>query len=341
MKRTAHPHLPRWLITGFAGVATTGGLALGQACTPVEVPVVEAADAAPDSSAAQEEQACEDQATAFCGRLYTCSPSALSQRFGTTQACRAIQKQACMLIFAAPSSGQTVAGLEACAAADATWDCNDFLSIQNPPPACETVAGALPNGAPCAVYQQCQSSYCSIALGSACGTCGPPPAPGSSCADTFCARGDSCGGTPPTCHHPSGSGLPCGLGATCIDGFNCVGSTMTAMGTCQQAPTTVGAPGVFNGLNCDTYAGVACNATTNTCETLRISPIGGPCGTIDDQAPTACALSICERGVCVAYPTSGEACQLGGISCLAPLECITEDGGTTGTCQLHGSVACN
>jgi hypothetical protein len=358
----------RALITALAGGATAGALALGQACTPVEVPVVADAgsdatpnDGAADAAATAQEQACADWANAFCAKTM-CSPSALPQRYPSQMACETIQKQSCLLALEAPGTSQTAALQEACAAAitasianPTIWACWDFLSTQNPPPACQFQPGALANGAPCAVPQQCQTDYCALVPGAACGTCAPRPPAGTPCSNINCFRGDSCAGTPPTCHTPSSLGLPCGLGNTCVDGLSCVGSTATAMGTCQQAPSMVGDPCQFNGLGCDSYAGVACNLVTGTCEQLRISLAGGACGMVDDQSPTVCAVGICERGVCVPYPMGGEACVVGGpIGCLSPWTCIadgTQDGGAedggaqdasvSGTCQLHGATKCN
>jgi hypothetical protein len=53
-----------------------------------------------------------------------------------------------------------------------------------------------------------------------------------------------------------------------------------------------------------------------------------------------CALSSCVRGVCVAAPPLGAPCDLTGQPCAAGSHCVVTGGGTAGTCQLYGAVAC-
>lgn len=284
-------------------------------------------------------KACDDYAFALCSRLATCSSIAIQNRFGTAAVCEALYKAQCVDTGSAPGSGTTAATTAACTQALPSWSCPDFVLSLNPPPACQPVPGGRPNGAPCAVRQQCQSAFCSYVNAQDCGTCAPLPKAGASCAQTNCAVGYSCAGTPPVCQPYALLGAMCGSGITCADGLTCVGVSGSAPGTCQPGVTTLGAPCSFSGAGCDFNSGLACNAAKGTCQTVKLSPPGGPCGTVGDQ-PTSCAAGACVRGVCVAYPLRGAPCDLDGPGCMNTAHCVIADGGTHGTCQIRGDNVC-
>jgi hypothetical protein len=311
------------------GLLTALAVALGLSCSPANVtdPLT---------------QTCEDYAFAYCGRLQSCSMIAIQVRYGNVATCQALWKTQCLLSNHAPSVGTTAALQAACTEALAGWDCSAFLVTQATPPACVPPPGALPNGAPCAVRQQCQSGFCDFAPGQRCGTCGTPPSAGASCVSTSCSLGFSCGGAAPVTCQPAGLlGQPCGLSIPCIGGLVCLGGSTTTMGTCKPPATMSDAPCAFDatGNTCDPDLGLACNAGKGTCQSLVLKPPGEGCAVVGDQW-VQCSAGSCVRGVCVARPALGAPCELGGVSCIPPAECITADGGTTGTCTLHGSTAC-
>jgi hypothetical protein len=313
------------------------GIALltGAACTPPDVP----------NPTGQIAQACDDYATAGCKLLNLCSPSETVVRYGSEVACRTLLAAQCNISSSAPSSGQTTTFLEGCvqtlneSIADvgsptSPWACSDFVLSQNPPVSCALPSGALANGAACAVAQQCQSAFCATPPGAACGTCAAAPQIGDACPTNQCARGLRCGGSSPVCSAYAQMGMPCGNGVNCGVALSCVNLV------CQPAVKSLGAPcdGV-SGAGCDFYSGLACSDETNTCQTARLSPPGGPCGMVEYQ-PASCSLSTCLDGACVGDALLGEPCDLGGPSCQAETTCVTFDGGTTGTCRYHGATAC-
>lgn len=317
-------------ILGIAALAA----ALALSCSPADV-----AGTSGVSSAVLE--ACTNYAYAFCSKLGACSSTVMQQRFGTTATCESLEKAVCVNGLTAPNTGATVAGKQACMQALPEWDCSDFIDTQNPPPPCHVAMGPLGTGEACSVAPQCQSGYCAIPTGAACGTCAAA-SPGVSCADSQCPSGLMCLGTPPTCLVPAGSGDSCATTSYCIDGLTCVGAnaTTSTLGTCQPSVTTSGEACVASGAGCDYFSGLACNAVTRTCETLKLYQPGQACGEVMDQ-PSACVEGVCTRGVCVGYVPLGGACVIGGPPCSPDTVCVVStSGGTDGTCQPRGSSAC-
>jgi hypothetical protein len=318
-------------IPTLAALAATIALS----CSPADV-----AGTSGVSSAVLE--ACSDYSYAWCTKLSGCSSTFLQQRYGSATSCEAIEKASCVNALTAPQTGASVATRQACMAALPEWDCTDFIDTQNPPPACHTATGPLTPGEVCSVATQCQSGFCALPWGSACGTCAPVPPAGASCAETECPVGLVCLGTPPTCILQGGMGDSCLTVSYCIDGLACVGadSATSTPGTCQPSPATLGATCTFGGAGCDYTAGLACNAVSNTCVTLKLYQPGQACGEVMDQA-SACVGGTCPRGTCVASGVLGGACDIDGTACISGTVCIVStDGGTSGTCQPRGSAAC-
>ncbi len=313
-------------------------------CSPANVggPLVDAgADAAPTPDTGTDAstnvtQACLDRAYAYCTQLETCSTTAIEYRFGNVQTCKKLIAGVCELANGAASTGATVAGTEACAAAESSWVCSDIIYTQNVPPACASVPGELASGAACTVNAQCQAMWCSRPAGQSCGVCAPPPKAGDPCDNGACLAPLTCSSTTSTCVAYVEVGGQCGNGSSpCDSGLSCVA------GICQAGATMVNAPCVPAGPGCDQFAGLSCNVQTQTCKTLALIPPGGACGVVADQ-PTLCAVGACIRGTCVPYGTTGEACEIAsGLGCAENLHCIaSSDSGTAGTCQLIGSGTC-
>ena len=176
--------------------------ALSAACSPANVaaPFDAGEDVAPNAEGGiTSAQACKDSAYAQCSRLQQCSPTAMQLRHGDIATCEKNMAGNCLNAQSAPSSGATPATAEACAGAAASWACNDFIFNQKIPPGCQESNGSLPNGASCSVRQQCQSGFCALPSGGACGKCAAVPPSGASCAETICPQSLTCVSPSMTC----------------------------------------------------------------------------------------------------------------------------------------------
>jgi len=280
------------------------------------------------------QEACRGYAYAYCTQLETCSPAAVQIRYQSTEVCESLLNATCQGAATAPSSGFTVADREACTSVIPSWPCPDFLYVQNPPPQCQATTGALADGASCADSQQCQSGYCGLPAGSACGTCGPVPQPGDSCASTQCPSGLACVGAPPICAAYVEVGGACQTSAPCNAQLTCVA------GKCVAALKTLGEACTYSGPGCDEYSGLSCNGVSTTCQTATIAQPGQACGTVGGQE-AYCVTGGCVRGVCVGDVPVGGACEVGGTPCVDDARCIVPAGeGTSGTCQINGTSVC-
>ena len=121
-------------------------------------------------------------------------------------------------------------------------------------------------------------------------------------------------------------GLPCAAGLACVG--VCAATANQLYQTCE-----------LGGAGCDETAGLACNAATGTCQSLRLAENGEACGIVDSQFVT-CFAGSCVRGVCVASVPLGGACELSGAACMSNTRCVIPDGATVGTCQVPGTGAC-
>jgi hypothetical protein len=310
-------------------------------CSPANVggPIADAgSDTSADSSTdggANATQACLNRAYAYCTQLQTCSTTAIEYRYGDVQTCKTLIAGECEVSAAAPSTGTSIAQIEACTAVEPTWACGDIIHSQNPPPACAAPPGPFANGTACTVNAQCQSSWCSHPPGKACGACAPPPNPGDPCDGNECPLPLVCSTSTLTCGAYVEAGGQCNAGNLCDSGLTCVG------GICEAGVTVANMPCVFAGPGCDQFSGLACNAQSGTCKTLQLIQGGAACGTVANQ-PTLCEVGYCNRGACVGYAGLGEECDLAaGPECAANLRCIvTSDGGTAGICQILGGGSC-
>jgi hypothetical protein len=290
-------------------------------------------------------RACADGAFARCSRLQTCSPSAVQFRYGDQKTCETLFADVCLEVNAAPSTGATTTTVEACAQAIPLWSCGDYLFSQNPPPACQRQDGLRANGAPCGLGQQCQSAFCSIALGQMCGTCAPAPQPGDSCANlTDCGPSLNCIPASLKCEGYVQMGSPCTPGLPCAADLACVGynAQSGASGTCQPEVVTGGDACTFLGAGCDVFKGLSCNAQTQTCQTAQVVGAGAACGLVANQETYCLASGSCVAGACQAAASVGEACDVvKGPSCINLSRCVVDaDGGTSGTCRIPSGSTC-
>lgn len=289
---------------------------------------------APADALSSFEGACKNYAYARCTQLQSCSSTAILVQFGDVTTCEQYYAASCEIAGTAPSSGSTIARVNACAGEVPGWKCSDLIYGENDPPDCVAAAGSLPNGSPCGVSAQCQSSWCGHSVGSACGTCAPTPQPGAPCTFGFqCPAGLSCYSGECAAHVLLGG--QCSATQPCDDGLVCVS------GVCTAEASSLGAACNPLGAGCDLYAGLACNATSNTCQTIQLVPGGEACGIVGAQAQD-CVTGSCVRGACVPEAALGAACDITNVQpCISFGECIvTTDGGTMGTCRIPGSTSC-
>jgi hypothetical protein len=291
------------------------------------------------------ERACADSAYARCTQVQSCSTSAVQFRFGDLHTCETVYQAVCLATLIAPSTGATTATVEACVPDIAKWPCVDFLFNQNPPPACQRQIGLLADGSPCGLGQQCQSAFCSIDSGHMCGACGPAPKPGDSCANlATCGSALNCMSATFECQSYVEMGGGCSLGLPCAAGLACVGYNMqtSAPGICQPATATPGAACSFVGAGCDVFAGLSCNAHTQTCGTAQIGAPGQACGLVANQEAYCASSGVCVAGSCQGSAGLGAPCDfVKGPFCIDLERCIADvDGGTSGTCQTPSGSTC-
>ena len=215
------------------------------------------------------QKACAEEAQALCALREACSPGYdVKKSYGSASACALRTAQSCVNSLDAMGQGNTIAHVEACAAAYPTEMCADFFD-NNPIAACAAPAGTLTNGAACGASGQCESAYCAIPQLATCGTCQQLPAAGATCqVQADCGRDLACatpaGATSGTCAAWVASTGGCLTGVSpCQAGLACVGDDVTAMtmGTCQAQGITVGAAcdgSRKTAPNCDNNLGLTC-----------------------------------------------------------------------------------
>jgi hypothetical protein len=325
-----------FVIAAAAAVA----LLAAAACSPASIapPSVDAGpDAAPDAPSTTFEGACKEYAYTRCTQIQSCSPTATLSAFGTVDVCEQYYRTTCELTGALPSSSSTIAHVNACTAEIPGWKCSDIIYGENVPPDCQTLPGALASGSPCTVSAQCQSAWCGHALGSACGVCAPTPKAGTPCTISIqCGSGLTCVQSTGTCAVHAPLGGQCSGTQPCDDGLACVS------GVCAAGASPSGATCSPLGAGCDFYAGLSCNAMSNTCQTLQLVPGGEACGQVGNQLQD-CVTGACVRGACAQSGALGAACDLTSPEpCISFAQCVvTTDAGTMGTCQLPASASCN
>lgn len=312
-------------MTKILSLAVSLGLVV-LACSPASV-------GAGDASNPDLVKACKDYAYARCVRLQGCSQAAITVNWRDVGTCQDYYRTACNVAATAPGTATTLGHLQSCTSAIANWSCTDIIYSENVPPDCTPGSGSLAMGATCANAAQCQSSWCQRPAGAACGVCAMVPGPGAPCASNDqCPQGLTCQAGACVAHSKMGGA--CGASHPCDDGLNCVGNV------CVAGPSTMGAPCSPAGAGCNQWAGMACNASTDTCQTLKLVQPGEACGGQVANQPQYCAGGTCERGACVGYPALDEPCdRVAGPPCLAFAVCIpTVDGGTAGTCRVPGDA---
>jgi hypothetical protein len=357
------------VVAGALGLAGCSSSSSGAAATP---------DGGQDSATASDggaaAKACADQANALCTLRSTCSSFNIALNFPDESSCETRVAAECVANLGAAGTGQTPAGVEACAAAYPGETCTNYFD-GNPVTACVPPAGTGKTGAPCGASAQCASTFCAISEYQVCGTCQPLPVAGATCqVQADCGRDLACAvpanATSGKCAAWGASGGACLTGvAPCGYGLACVGddvSTM-AMGTCQASGETVGAAcdgKRATAANCNGALGLTCIPTAKgsavgTCQKIQLVTAGTACGNIGAAPITGvadctggglCAKPLTDAGtpatmgVCVAPADDGAACDSDptkGPPCLSPAKCVpSAAGGTAGTCTVPDATKC-
>jgi len=301
------------------------------------------------------DEACADFATVQCMKRATCTNGAgITRVYGDMATCLRRETRTCTDALGAPATGNSPTLVEKCVADFATYSCSDF-GDNNPPADC-IPTGQRDLGGACTFNGQCQSGFCSKTKASVCGSCAAAPAPGDSCVASNCGHDEICvdGDTTSVCQIRGTLNSPCSAANPCGTGLACVGATMTATGTCQNALTTVGAAcgGMMPG--CDGVIGLHCGGPADTGRTCIVTAFVGdgmPCGTMGDGSFAQCTQGDCytatgliaagQQGTCKLDAVDGDACDtLLGPGCTPPARCVTGTTGTAGTCTIPLGPTC-
>jgi hypothetical protein len=310
-----------------------------------------------DGGTTTDQKSCDDFALANCAKRQSCTNliqgvgAQILQIYGDATTCQERERARCLNAVHAEGTGFTPIQAEKCAAAHANWNCADFLD--NIPPADCAPLGTLTNGQACAFNGQCSSGFCSDIRKASCGVCAAAPAAGDSCETSFCGHDQICVDPSLTCQVRGALNAICDVAtAPCEAGLTCTG-TGTAAKTCQAASTTPGASCGDGSPGCYFAEGLWCQgaAQLKTCTRINYVAAGQACGTLVDGSMAVCRAGTCftsagpaavtELGTCQANAGDGESCDTRlGPACITPAHCVTQDGGTNGTCVFPNSTSC-
>jgi hypothetical protein len=139
-------------------------------------------------SAASVTPACQAYAAAFCAQAATCNPVDFARTYTGMPDCQSVQQGACVATLVLPTVTLTASQRMACATARSAQSCDDYQRGASLP-ACASPAGLLATGAGCSFSAECQSAFCQVPGGAACGACAQASTNGSACP---CSGGYSC-----------------------------------------------------------------------------------------------------------------------------------------------------
>ncbi len=264
-------------------------------------------------------KACKEVSQARCDRLKACSNDYLVvQRYESDASCVSRLEANCEAGLAAPSTAQTAANIESCAAAHPKESCDD-IHDQNPSGACLPPHGKLAAGDACAFDGQCATGWCQVEKTAACGKCGTMPAPGAACvAASECGYDQACPAKSHQCAKFVAQGGTCGESAPCGAGLTCVGAMSGAGGKCVAAVTTKGAacdPTRTKKADCDRDIGLSCDVMTKTCKDTTLAPAGMPCGLVSGEVVGCATGAACVSsgdalsGTCMKVAADDAACD--------------------------------
>ena len=267
------------------------------------------------------ESACAEYAAVACEKYSKCLPGYFATAFGDMNTCLSRWAEGwCAPRLKVSGSGDTPATTLACAAARRAITCAEWIDGSYSLDVCLPQAGTLPNGATCGTSGQCQSRYCAITRGAACGKCAPTAAAGGAC-----TTGDGCTGDlqcindvcVPMPKLGDACSLTCAYGLQCLNG-RCV-ATAKAGESCLTKP-------------CDPYGAIEC--IQGVCQVLQYGNAGDSC---DPRIGRSCSrMGFCQPNLtCSAGARDGEACaESGGPFCIPFAQCMS------GVCKVPDPALC-
>ena len=292
-----------------------------------------------------QDMACSDSAKAQCMKLDQCRHNGTTLVYGNLGTCITRLQAQCNTALAAANTGNSPSAVEDCVKAVPGESCQDYLQ-GNPVAACRAKSGSVSAGGACTFSAQCQSAFCALLKGTACGTCANPPNVGDPCTDTGCSYNQACSGNL-VCANWVAAGGACDKSNPCAPNTWCVTAAGATAGTCRASIATVGAacdPKHETTAGCDfTNLGLRCNSMTMKCESAVLVNEAEACGVINgvDNVCQAGAGCFGQPAACVAAATEGSSCDtMMGPPCLSPARCVTGSTGTAGTCTLLDPTMC-
>ena len=317
-----------WLAAGAFALAACSSCSSGSSKgNPAESTDGGGHDAAVEAGPSAD-QACNDFATAACGRLQACAPFLVQLAYGDATTCAQRSALGCTPSLTASGSKVTPAQMESCAQAISAETCDE--SLDNAQPSACANLGTLAAGTACGAHSQCQSGYCKNAVGTVCGTCTARAAAGAACTvDEDCTAGLLCNQS--ACIAPAASKAPCSMTQPCTRSLTCIA------GTCQT-PLAVGAA-CSAATDCDGAQGAYCNTQTKMCAQTQLAATGQPCGIVNSTVVACSGGDTCvnvmgTQGTC--HPPAADGALCGpGVACMSPSVCVS------GKCTLPDASTCH
>jgi hypothetical protein len=282
------------------------------------------------------DEACNQFASTFCGRLGGCAPLVLQVLYGDSTTCESRVVLGCTRDLAVPDSNETTTDMVACARDAANATCDDLVANKLPA-SCQTKPGSRLNGEGCGSSWQCMSTHCEKSTGD-CGVCAPRASASGACTvSEGCAAGLLCAAQ--KCVAPGALNAPCNDTAPCLGNLYC----SAASNTCAT-PLGRGASCAGDTNGCDFKQGLACNSLSSTpkCETIAAAKGGEACGLVNstltvciegNSCPGLSLVPLQTMGVCPNPAGDGQQCT-DSVHCLPPASCVG------GLCRLPSSASC-
>lgn len=277
---------------------------------------------------------CDDGAKTYCDRVNACAPFFVTIAYGDVATCQARFKINCPSTFSAQGTSQTTAHFQTCVNDVKNASCDDLLG-RNLPASCDTLPGALADGAACGVNDQCKGKLCRLSAANTCGACSTVGAVGAACErNEDCDKNLAC--QDKKCVVYGKAGAACSKTQPCVQTLAC------AAGTCTT-PLEAGAACTFvDGDNaCNILKGLYCDPKTKVCANVGTGAAGDACGNTGNGVVLCKNGGNCKTpaaavaGTCLAAAVDGAACNdADGPKCVSPARCVS------GVCKITDPATC-